>query len=338
MIRSGLNKVLPNRDYPYMNARVSAKGAKLLDKNDYEQLLKMDSNEIARKLEEGSYGREINELGSALEGSQLVEAALRKNLYRELRKLVEISPEGLSSIIECYIRRIDVTTYKRIIRWKKSNDSEDISSVVSPGYKVSKEDIEALSEKTLEEIINQIDLGSSEEYKQEMSPSDSVEELENKLDTTYFKQLISRAEKVGNKHFSDFVHNELEYENLRTVLRLKKSGIDEKDIRERLIDVEVSSLVEEILATEDVEEALNILRDSKWKIKKGSVEDVELQLKIARRRNASKIMRTESMGLASVMAYIISKVAEVKNLRMVMQAKSTGLEAEKVRDKLVIDE
>jgi len=336
MIRTGLKKVLPNRDYPYMNARVSAKGAKLLDRNDYEQLLKMDSNEIARKLEEGSYGKEINELGSQLEGSHLVEAALRKNLYRELRKLVEISPESLKNVIECYIRRIDVTTYKRIIRWKKSNRSEDISSVVSPGYKVDKEEIESFSEKTLEEIINQIQIGDSDEFKEEMDPSDPVEQLENKLDTAYFEQLLSNAEKVGNQKFTDFVKSELEYENLRTVLRLKKNNIDEDRIRERLINVGTSSLVESCIQSQDLEEALSILSDSKWEVKKDSLENVELQLKVARRNNARRIMRTESMGLASVMAYILSKVAEVKNLRMIIQAKSTDLDVEDVRDKLVI--
>jgi len=336
MIRTGLKKVLPNRDYPYMNARVSAKGAKLLDRNDYEQLLKMDSNEIARKLEEGSYGKEINELGSQLEGSHLVEAALRKNLYRELRKLVEISPESLKNVIECYIRRIDVTTYKRIIRWKKSNRSEDISSVVSPGYKLDQEEIESFSEKTLEEIINQIQIGDSDEFKEEMDPSDPVEQLENKLDTAYFEQLLSNAEKVGNQKFTDFVKSELEYENLRTVLRLKKNNIDEDRIRERLINVGTSSLVESCIQSQDLEEALSILSDSKWEVKKDSLENVELQLKVARRNNARRIMRTESMGLASVMAYILSKVAEVKNLRMIIQAKSTDLDVEDVRDKLVI--
>jgi len=336
MIRTGLKKVLPNRDYPYMNARVSAKGAKLLDRNDYEQLLKMDSNEIARKLEEGSYGKEINELGSQLEGSHLVEAALRKNLYRELRKLVEISPESLKNVIECYIRRIDVTTYKRIIRWKKSNRSEDISSVVSPGYKVDQEEIESFSEKTLEEIINQIQIGDSDEFKEEMDPSDPVEQLENKLDTAYFEQLLSNAEKVGNQKFTDFVKSELEYENLRTVLRLKKNNIDEDRIRERLINVGTSSIVESCIQSQDLEEALSILSDSKWEVKKDSLENVELQLKVARRNKARRIMRTESMGLASVMAYILSKVAEVKNLRMIIQAKSTDLDVEDVRDKLVI--
>ena len=319
-----------------MNARVSAKGAKLLDRNDYEQLLKMDSNEIARKLEEGSYGKEINELGSQLEGSHLVEAALRKNLYRELRKLVEISPESLKNVIECYIRRIDVTTYKRIIRWKKSNRSEDISSVVSPGYKVDQEEIESFSEKTLEEIINQIQIGDSDEFKEEMDPSDPVEQLENKLDTAYFEQLLSNAEKVGNQKFTDFVKSELEYENLRTVLRLKKNNIDEDRIRERLINVGTSSIVESCIQSQDLEEALSILSDSKWEVKKDSLENVELQLKVARRNNARRIMRTESMGLASVMAYILSKVAEVKNLRMIIQAKSTDLDVEDVRDKLVI--
>lgn len=338
MKTSGLKKFLPSRDYPYMNARVSAKGAKLLDRQEYEQLLKMESNEIARKLEEGEYEREINELGSHLEGTQLIEAALRNNMYREMRHLVEISPNGLKEIIETYIRRIDVTTYKRIIRWKKSNEKEDIAAVIGPGYQLDMEKIRELSEKTLEEIINQIQFEGSKDYTSEMDASDTVEELENALDTAYFEELLAKADSIGNSSFKQFVRSELEYENLRTVLRLKSHGVDEEEIRSRLIKVEISDLVEECIEAEDLEEAVERLQDSNWEIEDGSLQNVELQLQIARRRKARKAMIKESMGLTSVIAYIIAKIVEVDNLRMIVQAKSTDTESEdEVRENLVIE-
>ncbi len=338
MRTSGLKKLLPGRDYPYMNARVSAKGAKLLDRQDYEQLLKMESNEIARKLEEGGYGKEINHLGSQLEGTQLVEAALRNNMYRELKELVEISPNGLADIIETFIRRIDVTTYKRIIRWKKSDEREEIEAVIGPGYKLDMEKIQELSEKTLEEILKEIEFEGSKDYTAEMEASDSVEELENALDTAYFEELLSKADSTGNESFRSFVRSELEYENLRTVLRLKKHGVEDEDIRERLIEVEVSELVEDCINAGSLEDAVELVEESSWDIEDGSMENVELQLQIARRRKARKAMKTESMGLTSVIAYIIAKIVEVNNLRMIIQAKSTGIQsAEEIRENLVID-
>lgn len=336
---SGLNRVLPEKDYPYMNARVSAKGAKLLDRQDYEQLIKMESNEIARRLEEGSYGEEINALGSQLEGTQLVEAALRNNMYREMSQLIEISPNGLKEIIETYIRRIDVTAYKRLIRWKKSEGDEELWAVVAPGYRLSKERIEELSEKELDEIIKEIDLDTEKDYTSEMDASDSIDELENALDTAYFSELLAKAEETGNQHFIKFVESEIEYENIRTVLRLKNHEIDEEIIQKRLIDVGNSKLVENCVNAESFQETLELLADSSWEIEEDSLENIEHQLQVARRRKARTAMKTESMGLTSVLAYILAKIVEVNNLRMIVQAKATGLQTEEeIRENLVINE
>ncbi|EHK00557.1 putative RNA-processing protein, partial [Candidatus Haloredivivus sp. G17] len=72
------------KDYPYMYARTSAKKAKLYKERDYEKLLKMDVNEISRKMEEGEYSKEINEFGSEfynnveIEGDPLEEMTSHK--------------------------------------------------------------------------------------------------------------------------------------------------------------------------------------------------------------------------------------------------------------------
>ena len=336
---SGLNKVLPEKDYPYMNARVSAKGAKLLDRQDYEQLIKMESNEIARRLEEGSYGEEINALGSQLEGTQLVEAALRNNLHRELGQLIEISPSGLEEIIKTYIRRIDVTAYKRLIRWKKSEGEETLWAVVAPGYRLGRERIEELAEKDLEEIIDEINLDTEKNYTVEMNASDTIEELENALDTAYFSELLEKAEEIGNPNFIEFVKSEIEYENLRTVLRLKKHDISEEKIREKRINVGDSKIVENCLKADGFRKTVEALSESSWEIEEASLENIEHQLQVARRRNARKAMKTESMGLTSVLAYILAKIVEVNNLRMIVQAKATGLQTqEEIRENLVINE
>ncbi|MFB6116604.1 MAG: V-type ATPase subunit [Candidatus Nanosalina sp.] len=322
-----------------MNARVSAKGAKLLERQDYEQLIKMESNEIARRLEEGSYSDEIDALGSQLEGVQLVEAALRNNLYRELSQLIEISPNGLKEVIETYIRRIDVTSYKRLIRWKKSSGEEDLWAVVAPGYRLSMERIEELSEKELEEIIDEINLDTEKDYTSEMNASDSLEELENALDTAYFSELLAKAEKTGNQQFIKFVESEIEYENVRTILRLKKHDVSEEDIRERLIDVGDNKLTEKCIEADGFKRTVEILEESDWEVEEGSLENIEHQLKIARRRKARTAMKTESMGLTSVLAYILAKIVEVNNLRMIVQAKATGLQTqEEIKENLVIDE
>lgn len=332
------NKFL-SKDYPYMNARVSAKGSKLLTKRDYEQLLKMEPNEIARRLEEGAYRDEIDELGAELEGTQLVEAALRNNLANTMKKLAEISPESLEKIIEVYTRRYDITTYKRLLRWKKSGGKENLEAVIAPSHQLPMDEIKELSKKPFEEIIESISFDSDVNYSDRLEVADSIEEIEKALDEAYFTDLKNTAVETGNREFRRFVEKEIEHENLTTVLRLKKSDIDEDKIRERLIDVGTSDLIEEAVKTSDYNELVQLLKDSDLGITSDSVEEIEHELEVARLENALKSMKTEVMGLTSVIAYILAKTVEVKNLRMLIQAKSTGIQdEEQIRKNLVMTE
>lgn len=328
-----------SKDYPYMNARVSAKGAKLLTRQDYEQLLKIEPNEIARRLEEGGYSEEINALGSKLEGVQLVEAALRNNLANTMKELAEISPESLEKIIGVYTRRYDITAYKRLLRWKKSGQEEDLDAVISPGHSISNKRIHELSEKTVEEVIEEISFDSEIDYSKKLQDAESIEEIENALDEAYFTELKKTAVETGNTPFIKFVEREIEYENLTTVLRLKKNNVGEEEIRERLIQADISDLVEEAVGTSDFEELVELLKESDMGISSDSLEEIEHELDVTRLENALRSMKTEVMGLTSVIAYILAKTVEVRNLRMLIQAKSTDLQdEEKIRENLVMTE
>lgn len=337
MISSTLNKITPQKDYPYMNARVKAKGAKLLDYQDYQQLVKMEENEISRKLEEGVYKKEINELASSLNVAKLVEKALAKNLNRELSHLAEISPEKIEGIIQSYVKRIDLKVYKQLIKWKKSNQEQEIEDIVSPGYRLDKERINELSEKEVEDILDTMDLRMEELDVHEVESSDGIEELERKIDTAYFKQLLQKAEETGNQAFIKFVEMEIEFENLRNLVRLKERRVEDQEIEDRLIDLGESDLIKQCISAETYEDMVERIKESGWSIESGNAEEVERQLEIKRRNKAMKLMKTNSLGLASVLAYILAKTIEVENLRLLIQSKSTGLQSgQEILDNMVI--
>ena len=60
-------------NYPYACARVRAKKAALLTKDNYPKLLMMDLNEIGRFLGETQYNGEMTELASRYDGGKLIE-------------------------------------------------------------------------------------------------------------------------------------------------------------------------------------------------------------------------------------------------------------------------
>lgn len=334
---SALNKLTPQKDYPYMNARVSAKGAKLLEKQDYQQLTKMGENEISRKLEEKSYEQEINKLGSSLDGTQLIEKALNENLNNELGHLIDISPGKVGEIVNTYTQKIDLAAYKQLIKWKKTGEKQELREIVSPGHKLDINKLKEISEEDIENTTQQIsnDLGIPELSK--IDTDKDMETIENQVDTLYFENLLRNAKNTGNNSFVKFVEMEIEYKNLSNLVRLKYHDASPEEINQKMIDVGNSSLVERCQQAPNYEEMLKELEESRWRVDDNSLKGLEKSLDVDRREKAVKMMKTTPMGLTSVLAYILAKTIEVENLRKIVQAKKTGLNTrEEIMESLVI--
>lgn len=324
-----------------MYARVSAKKKKLLDRNDYENLWKMQPNEIARKLEEGDYKKDIDELGSEHEGVTLVELALARNLSRTMAHLTEIAPESLQPVINAYLRRYDILSFKRLLRWKKGGERNDISSFLLPVGRYSLEDFEELSQKSFEEVCKAIKFPDTDiDYQGCIDSKADIKEIERELDKQYYRELDQVSQSVGSVWFDRFVKQELEYENMKVALRLKKYSVEPENIREWLVTDDITQTVEQIIAAEDLEEAVEVLRTSDKAgdiTKDQSLEEIEHSLEVARLERALRNLHLEPLGATSILGYIIAKITEVKNLRMLIRAKETGIQnIETIKRNLVI--
>lgn len=324
------------RDYPYINARVSAKGGNLLERNDYEALLKMQANGIARKLEEGQYSREINELGSKLDGTELVERALEKNASRTLRDLIDMSPPSLEKVLKIYFRRYDIESLKNLLRTK--NQAEEYRETTSPGFDYSEDELKKLFEKEFGEIIESIEFEGPVDYSKYLDSEMSLEEFECAIDQAYFDELEQLADMTGNDKLKEFIEKELEYENLRVVLRLKKYDVDPEEIRDRCFNADSSKLIQACTDAEDLNKCIQLLKNSRWNTgNSDALEEIEQQLKVSRLRESLKTLKTDTLGLAPVMAFAVAKMVEVENLRIMVQAKSTGAQkTDEIRKNLVI--
>jgi len=322
-------------EYPYMNARVSAKRSKLLDRGDYEDLLKMQPNEIARNLEEGDYRDDINELGARYDGVELVELALNRNLSRTLAHLREIAPAELERIISVYIRRYDITTIKRLLRWKRSEDDIEIQDLLMPVGDFDRERLEELAEEDFQDILDSIRFRDSEiDYQSYIEGKDELAEIESALDEAYFDELNILADELGSPQFRRFIRKELEHENLTTVLRLKRYGFSEDEIKPLLLS-RTTKLAEEAAGTEGLEEALEVVKREE-EVEGERLEDVEQALEVKRLEQAMRIGGTEPLGITAILGFIIAKIVEVKNLRMLIRAKEAGIQnRETIRRNLV---
>lgn len=325
-----------NKDYPYMYARVSAKRAKLFDQSDYQNLIKMGPNEITRKLEEGEYKKEINQLGSTYNGVQLAELALAQNMAREMGELVEMADGRLQKVIKTYLRKYDVLTLKRILRAKKMGE-EDFEDYLTPISALSQEEIQEMNDKTFEEIKDSISFeGSYVDYQERLEGTETLAEIETVLDQAYYDDIMRLAEKARNQQLKDFIKEEVEYENLKMALRLKKYDLENEQIREKLLKVENGRKVEEVL-NRDFEDALDYVIAELGLNVENEIESVEHAIEVHRLNNAIRMLHTQPLGLSSILGYIVAKITEVKNLRMLLRAKETGIQnQETIQRQLVL--
>jgi V/A-type H+-transporting ATPase subunit C len=323
----------PQKDYPYMYARVSAKRAKLYDASDYENLLKMGPNEISRKMQEGAYKEDIDELGSNYEGVQLAELALAKNLAREMSDLAEMANGDLREVIQVYLRKYDILTLKRMLRAKKSG--EEVEDLLLPVGGISSEKLEELSGKNFEELRGSIEFRDSEiDYRGYLKGKDSLAEIEAALDQAYYDELMEMAS--GNSVLEKFVRKEVEYENLKIALRLKRYEMPREDIEERLLTARNGKMVDEILER-DFDEALKFVISELSLDVDEEIEAVEHAIEVHRLESALRMLHTQPLSLGSILGYVVAKITEVKNLRMLLRAKETGIQnQETIRRQLVL--
>lgn len=325
-------------DYPYTYARVSAKRAKLLEKKDYKNLLKMEPDSISRNLEEGDYSKEINELGAKHGGVELVELALNKNLSRTLQDICGYAPEKLERVIKVYLRRYDIMSIKRLLRWQEGGEESHIEDLLVPMGSFTIEEMKELSEMDRHEILEEIDFPESDiDYQERIQGLETLPELERALDKAYYDELNLLKDEVKSMQFSKFIERELEYENLRTVLRLKKYGFAREEIESHLLSENGSKLIQAAINADSLEEAIELVKKEREITDVDGIEDLEHALEVYRLQKAVTMLHTEPLGVTSILGYIVAKIIEVKNLRMLIRAKETGIQnRETIRRNLVI--
>ena len=112
------HKKLELGKYPYTYVRTAVMKSLLFKKDDYDKMLKMGFNEIAKLLQESHYKKEINELATEHSGADLLEMALNRNLSGSFKKLIRISTSELTLLIKEYAIRKDIEDINTILRGK----------------------------------------------------------------------------------------------------------------------------------------------------------------------------------------------------------------------------
>lgn len=347
--KSGVEN-LRTSNYSYVSARVRAMKSKLLPSDTYSKLLNMGIDEITRTIEESEYKQDIDVLAREYSGADLIEHSLNRNLAVTFTKLLTISEGEPNYLLSKYLKKYDVWSIKTILRGKYYNASPDEieENLISAG-KFSYDFLSELANKdSYNDVISALE---NTEYYSVLKQYDgtNLSDIDNTLEKEYYKDLFTSVHKLNTKNsriFADFVGTEIDIKNLRTLFRLKMSGISSEEIRELMIEgghrlkmKDIESLLP--LSFEDFLGAVD--KYSYWynfsDIVSSDMEsliDLETQLLKQNIKFASSISHVYPLSIVPIMDYILNKKIEVDNLRIVIRGKAAGLEKEVIRKQLVI--
>lgn len=352
-------------EHPYTYARVCAMKGKLIEREQYNRLLKMRVNEMLKFLQETTYKREIDEMMVTHLGIGAAEAVLNKNLVRTLRKVKRISDGNLVTVINKYLERYDVYNLKTVLRGKCTGiTSEKIESLLLNVGRIHKQVLLNLMKRdTVSDVLGDIekilvtdlsemdarDLRTRLKAAQDtFNKNNNLFEIENVLDQQYYTTLLGFSKRMAGdgEHFKNFLLHEIDVLNIRTLLRLKREKMAATDIQRYLffsgatLSKETLKRLLKINALDELVEEIKkrgyCKKVETEKLKKdNSLIDIENNLQQYVLEKANLLLHQHLLTVNVILGYVLAKEIEVRNLKILIKGKHLGLPEEFLSRELI---
>ncbi|MFB6311215.1 MAG: V-type ATP synthase subunit C [Salinirussus sp.] len=351
---TGQNRETGN--YEYVTARVRSRRASLFDDDDYRQLVRMGTGEIARFMEETEYEEQMNALGARHEGVDLVEYALAANLARHFDDLLRWSEGRLYDQIARYLRKFDAWNVKTALRgvYTGATPEEIETDMIGAGeFSADLRDrlASADSAEDAVELLSGTIFGDEldaalEDYQR----TDLLVPLENAADRAFYGRMLEGLEGteggLPEELYLSFLRAEIDFLNLRNALRLARSGadiepaayyieggrlFDEPQLRQLAGNEE--GIVETVRSSpygDDLEAALEVLEEA------DSLIEFEHAIDAALLEYSDALSNRYPLSVCPVLAYILAKEREVENVRAIARGREAGLGPEEIQSELVL--
>lgn len=304
--------MIVEHDHPYICARIAAKRSRLLDADDFEEMSRTSADEIARMMEEGVYGEEVNRFGRSHDGARLVELAAEANLSSEMQHLRSMGPANLKPLLSRMSEKSRTQTLRRAMRWRE--DSTINPESIAPAAGIEEEE---LADMTNHELAESLGL---QEY-QDALGSDRPE-LE--IEKLYYERLLEAAEHPA---IEELVEMSVRERDIVMSLRLMDYGTETEEISEYLIEPKN-------LPAEPFEKALKNLSEE-FGTEIDGVRPAERALRRRTLEHGIKMLRSEPLSARPVAGYIVAKRNEVRNLKSLANALESGIDRERAMEEIV---
>lgn len=339
-------------NYAYVTARVRAKKSLLLPSEEYPKLLAREGSEVARALQEGQYKAEIDELAARYRGAELVERATRLNLGRTYTQIQGFATGELALMIALYLGRYDVYNIKTLIRGKFAKaDAEEILSETIPAGGLAPRLPELARLERIEDVVDALRGSPWHKVLQPLVEGRQLSnliELENSLDKAYYRTLLDSIPASGraNQAFRQWIRNEIDVTNAKTLFRLRFARIQEwepyfldggaevtRETAQRIVRGTDDEVLQEIQSLSVDPSVVDATRQS---LASGTVDAVATALDKELTRDAHDFSHRAPLSVLPVVDFILRKKVEADNLRALAYGKQTGMTQREIEELLLL--
>ena len=341
-------------NYAYTTTRAKAKKSLLLKEEDYNKMLQMSTAEIARFISDSGYSKEMIDLGSKIEGMDLVERATYRHMADSFKTLLNGSQGELHTLLAAYLQKWDNWNIKVILRGKSYGlSADDIRDDLVPAGNLSSEELERLiGMDSLDEIIAAFCKDESitipAEIMSQFKADGNLGQIEDYLDKFQYVRLIKvvQPDTVASRMFLDYIRRDIDVMNFETIMKLKSEGIYGDKVLEYIIpggkqiDMKFAKQLADYESITDTYSDITQL-DFYESVKEiidngGNPLEASIETRKYQRAQAKKFASEYPLTALPVIDYMLNMEIETRNIRTIARGFESGLDKETVKQLLVI--
>jgi V/A-type H+-transporting ATPase subunit C len=352
--------------YKQVMPRITVEKLKLIGQKKIANLVGMSLPHISSELEKTPYRPEISELNTKELNSISLEQALLKNFIKTCEEIIELSPKDIRLLLSALLMKFEANCVKTLLRAKEANLSvEESMNYIVPAGRLSEDRCKKTLENS-ENIADIIDSLSDMEYGPVLEKAFEVYLKENifylleiALDRHVYHKIWRATGKfwgLDKKIVKTTVGLEIDFVNVKTVLRCKATGISKNHIKQYILPVS------EVFGQKELEEAMNCsdmqstidslvesakrarARDHKYiftELQESHVTSLTALETILDRglikTNLRIIKRyTPFFNIGLLLAFLNLKWFEVKNLRAIIRGSEARIAPDRVKKLLIL--
>ena len=346
--------------YSFINARIKARKGQLLSAADYEQLLSIPLSDCLTFLRDKPRYLECftNLDQKSADFPSKLEQQLQKNLYTEIDILLKDTPKKGRLLIQFYFKKYYIDALKQILRRIHLKEQEvfSLEGLITLTVEEKTELTVISRSESFPDLIQKLQtpwvIEALEAVIYEYERKKNILLLENALDQSYYKYLwvkiIASQEKRDLEVAQKIIGTQIDLININIVLRGKLLNLSVEEISHQLIPIGfrlVNALTRAVKArsfSDAIESFQNtiysdlvnsILRDYREKEKNiVKIEQLQQEWFI---QTLFAILAGYPFHIGTFLAYIIFRIQEMENLRIIFETKWHGIDIKFAREELI---